>query len=125
MFIKIRFHGTHEIDLIDFSVFEDVITQADFIERVFTPLHPGATYAGFEMLDIDGLGLTKDLLKALNGCFEVMYQMAEAVEMVLSYYSVEALDTFIERFARLPADFGQFISLIGSPSLFSRSVEAC
>lgn len=114
MIIKLRFNGTaDQVDLIDTADLENVITQADFVQAIFSTLHPGATYAGFKVMDIAGLGLTSALLAPLHGSFEVMYQMAEAIEMVLSYYSTDALESFIEVCGKLPTNFGQFVSLFG------------
>ncbi|WGK63484.1 hypothetical protein QAO71_17085 (plasmid) [Halopseudomonas sp. SMJS2] len=114
MIIKLRFNGiADQVDLIDTANLEHVITQADFVQAIFRTLHADATYAGFKVMDIAGLGLPTALLAPLNGCFEVMYQMAEAIEMVLSYYSTDALESFIEVFGKLPTHFGQFVSLFG------------
>ncbi len=114
MIIKVRFNGVADtVDLIDIKDLEDVLTQVQFINATFTPLHPGTAFKGFKVIDIAGLGLTASLLAPLNASYEVMYQMAEAVEMILSYYSIEALEAFIDVFGRLPSDFGQFIALFG------------
>lgn len=128
MIIKLRFNGiVDQVDLIDIRDLEDVITQADF-EDMFSTLHPGSTYAGFKVMDVAGLGLTSDLLAPLNASFEVMFQMAEAIEMVLGYYSQEALESFIEVCGKLPCRFSQFISLFGGvhtdPSAFVQRERA-